>query len=451
MPDAQEYHRALVTRHPFWAELSPTAIKQRIDHILSAPDSDALVQALSPVEYLLLLKNAPETRPILLALAQPQQIRTVFDLDCWVKDTLQSTQILEWLDELYRSGEDVLLRTLHTLDLELLIAAFRHYIRVHAALPHEEEEEPIVFDEVLANELYRVELIDQSPVIHDRIRRLLQCLQLTDLDFYHNLMQGVMWGQDAELVEWSYRWKSGRLQDEGFPDYYEALETYKMIDLEHPLPTIAAALLSPGLPESAEESGLIPSYAWSLLPTESLLASALAHDFPLEAQERLCGEMIYLCNREIVIDQVAFAETSAVHASLSRVHAYLNLGLEHVHRYTSQQAAFILTFYSLRSLYQVGFTLCMSLQQRTLRLQTVLNREAGLRRALPGLARQVVDGLLRTPPQMFLGLLQAGLTGYRDFWYAEDIQHVEPILTALETDPAYYTFERSARPSTPMC
>ena len=36
MPDAQEYHRALVTRHPFWAELSPTAIKQRIEQILAA-------------------------------------------------------------------------------------------------------------------------------------------------------------------------------------------------------------------------------------------------------------------------------------------------------------------------------------------------------------------------------------------------------------------------------
>jgi hypothetical protein len=59
-------------------------------------------------------------------------------------------------------------------------------------------------------------------------------------------------------------------------------------------------------------------------------------------------------------------------------------------------------------------------------LQIFLNREAGIRRALPGLARQVVDGLLHTPPQLFVGLLQ-----------------VEPILLALEADPAYHAVRRS--------
>jgi hypothetical protein len=442
MPNAQEYQRSLITRHPFWDELSPTVIKQRIDHIVSAPDSEALVQALSPVEYTLLVKEATETRSVLLALAHPQQIRTMFDLDCWIKDSLQSVRVLEWLDDLYRSGDDVLLRTLQTLDLELLIAAFRQHIRVYAALPHEEEEEPITFDEVLANELYRVEFVGQRSLLHDRIRRLLQFLQLTAPDFYHNLMQGVMWGQDAELEESAHRWKSGRLQDEGFPDYYEALETYKLIDLAQPLPTISASLPPPGLPESAEESGLVPSYAWSLIPAESLLARALTHEFPPETQERLCGEMVYLCNRELVIEQVDFADAAAIRASLSRVHAYLNLGIEHSHRQTSKQAAFILAVHPLRSLYQVGFTLCMRLQQRALRLQMVLDREAGLRRALPGLTRQVVDGLLQTPPQFFVGLLHPGETGYRDFWYARDITLVEPILTAIETNPAYRTLQR---------
>jgi hypothetical protein len=439
MLDAQEYHRALITRHPFWAELSATAIKQRIDHILSAPDSEALVQTLSPVEYTLLVKEATEARPLLLALAHPHQIRTMFDLDCWSKDSLQSARVLEWLDELYRSGDGVLLRTLQTLDLELLIAAFRQHIRVRAALPHEEEDEPITFDEVLANELYRVEFVGQNSPLHDRIRRLLQFLQLTALDFYHNLMQGVMWGQDSELAEAAYRWKSGRLQDEGFPDYYEALETYKLIDLAQPLPTIPTVFTPPGLPESAEESGLVPSYAWSFIPAESLLASALLHEFPPETQERLCGEMVYLCNRELVIEQVDFADVTAIRASLSRVHAYLNLGIEHLHRQLSAHAAFILTVHPLRSLYQVGFTLCMRLQQRALRLQMRLDREAGLRRALPGLTRQVVDGLLQTPPQFFVGLLHPGDTGYRDFWYAQDITLVDPILTVIETDPAYHT------------
>jgi hypothetical protein len=392
---------------------------------------------------MLLVKEATDARPLLLALAHPQQIRLVFDLDCWDKETVQSIRVLAWLEDLYRSGDDVLLRTLQIMDLELLIIVFRQHIRVHAALPLEEEEEPITFDEVLANELYRVEFVDHNSPANDQLRRLLQFLQLTDLDFYHHLMQGVMWGQDIEIEEQAYRWKSGRLQDEGFPDYYAALETRSLIDLGQIQPMPGIPLPPPGLPESTEASGIIPSYAWSLLPAESLLTRALSYELPIEVQERLCGEMVYLCNRELVVDQVDFADVTAVYASLSRVHAYLNLGMEHLHGRTLQQAAFLLTVCPLYSLYQIGFTLCMRLHQRALRLQIFLNREAGIRRALPGLARQVVDGLLHTPPQLFVGLLQPGETGYRDFWYASDISCVEPILLALEADPAYHAVRRS--------
>ena len=103
----QDYRNALVMRHHFWNALSPTVVRQRIDQLLFSPDCEALVQALSPVEYVVLLKEAPEMRPQLLQLAQPQQIRMVLDLDCWHKDTLQSTRLMEWLEELQRSGVEV--------------------------------------------------------------------------------------------------------------------------------------------------------------------------------------------------------------------------------------------------------------------------------------------------------------------------------------------------------
>lgn len=440
----QTYRTALVIRHPFWEDLSPTVIKQRIDQILAAPNSAAVVRTLSPVEYLLLLKESPETCPLLLELAQPQQIRTVLDLDCWDKDTLRGPRVLEWLEELQRSGSRVFLQTLQVIDIELLIATLRQYIRVQAALPSEEEDEPASYDEVLANELYRVELVEPDSPLNASVLRLLSFLRMVDLDFYLGLMQGVMWGQDSELEEWAYRWKSGRLQDEGFPDYYEALETRHLIDLEQPLPVFETPPPAPGIPESAEETGLIPGYAWSLTPSGSLLAQALAGDFSAETRERLGWEMICLCNRELVLDQVDFADAAAVRASLWRVHASLNVGLEYFSDQKTPQLVPLLTTHSLRYVYQVGFTLSMRLHQRALRLQTWLDYGAGVRRALPGLARQVVDGLLRRPPQFFTGLERPGETGYRDFLSMQDIALVAPLLTSIEHDPAYHMLRPSA-------
>jgi len=438
MADLADYREALLAPQPFWATLSPTTVKQRIEQLLAAPDSAALVQALSPVEYTVLLKAAPDMRAMLLQLGHPEQIRTVLDLDCWHKDTLQSPRVLEWLEALQHSGEDICVQTLQALDSEMLSVVLHRHIRVNAALPSEEED-PDPYDEVLSNELYRVTFIDPDSTINERVAEFLRVVRLTDLDMYYSLMQGTMWAEESDLEEWAYRWKTGRLQDEGIPDYYEALEAYHVVDVE-PLDALPPVPLEPpGVPASAEESGLVPSYAWSLTPSGSLLALALQGDFTPATLERLCWEMVSLCNKVVVLDQVDFADTTAVRASLECVHAYVNIGLEYLSNQVPRQLVPLLTERSLMSICQVGFSLSMRLRQRASHLQVHLNGAAGVRRALPGLARYVVDGLLQTTwhPQFFVGLESPGDTVYRDFLRFQDICLVDAVLQSLEHDPAY--------------
>jgi hypothetical protein len=430
----QDYRHALLI-HPFWDHLSPPTVRQRIDQLLEAPNSAELVQALPPVEYALLLKAAPEMRAALLALGHPEQIRTVLDLDCWQKDTLQSGRVLEWLEELQRSGEESFQQTLHALDPELLLVALRQYVRVHAALSPEEDPDPVPYDEVLANELYRVEFIDPDSLWNERIQRLLTVLRQVDFDFYHTLMQGSMWGIDSELEEMAYRWKSGRLQDEGFPDYYDALESYYMLEGEAPL--LSVSMEPPGPPASAAETGVVPSYAWGVMPSNSLVARALDGDFDPPTLERLCWEMVALCNRELVIDQVDFADAQAVRTSLRRVHAYLNIGLDALRGQEVSPLSALLTTHALREICQVGVGLILRLRQRATSLHSQLTSVAGVRRTVSGLARQVFDGLLRDHPRFFTGLEVPGEAGYRDFLSTQDITLVDAVLRQLENDSSY--------------
>ena len=438
MADLPDYRTTLLAPHPLWATLSPTTVKQRIEQLLAAPDSAALVQALSPIEYTVLLKAAPDMRALLLQLGHPEQIRTVLDLDCWHKDMLQDARVLEWLEALQQSGEEICAQTLQTLDSEMLSVVLHRYLRVNAALPAEEEEDPGPYDEVLANELYRVAFIDPDSPVNERVVEFLRVLRLADLDVYHRLMQEAMWAQESDLEEWAYRWRTGRLQDEGIPNYYEALEAYHVTE-SAPLHGLDPSPPEPpGLPASAEESGQVPSYAWSVTPSGSLLAQALRGDFTPVTWERLCWEMVSLCNTALVLDQVDFADTAAVRASLGRVHAYVNIGLEYLSHYDPQQAVSLLTTHSLQSLCQIGFSLCMRLRQRASSLQARLNGAAGVRRALPGLARATVDGLLQTwHPQCYVGLETPEETGYRDFLHLQDIHLVMAVLEPLEHDPAY--------------
>ena len=427
----QHYRRALLAQ-PFWARLSPADVKQRVQELLAAPDSTAAVRALPPVEYAVLLKEAPESRAALLAAAHPEQNRTVLDLDCWHKQDLRSTRVLAWLDDVRESGLEPFLDTLAVLDHELLVAALCQHVRVHAALPTEEEAEPKPYHEVMSNELYRLEFIEPDSPWNERIQRLLVFLRQADLDTYHGLMQGVMWGLQGELEEWAYRWKSGRLQDEGFPDYYDALEAYRIVD---DLPRLAPEHVEPpGRPVTAEASGVVPGYAWSMTPTGSRLARALTGQFSVETLDRLCWEMVGLCNRELVVDQVDFADAAAVKASLRRVHAYVNLGLDYIYGHHSEPPESILDAYSLHAICQTAITLIVSLRQRANRVQTYLNRTPGVPRALPDLAQRVVNGLLRPHAQFLAELASPTASGYRDFVHLQDVALVDGLLRELEND-----------------
>jgi hypothetical protein len=161
--------------------------------------------------------------------------------------------------------------------------------------------------------------------------------------------------------------------------------------------------------------------------------------------ERLRWEMVALCNRALILDQVDFADTAAVRASLGRVHAQVNIGVEHLCAQQPQLLVPLLTDRSLLSIAQVGFSLAMRLKQRALYFQTHLQRAAGVRRALPGCVRSVIDGLLQTwHPQFFLGLEVPGEMAYREFLHLRDIQDVDAILRSIERDPAYCLAQSAA-------
>jgi hypothetical protein len=439
----QDYRKALVARHPLWQRLSSTAVKQYVDQLLSAANAADLVHALTPVELIVMLKEVPDMRPLLLQLAQPEQIRLVLDLDCWYKDHLQSERILEWMEELRRSGFDTFTQMLAELDAELLVAFLRHYLRVQATLPPEEEDEPRTYDEALVNELYRAEFIDPEGPHNDRVHHLLNFMRAADLDQYNRLMQAAMWEQDSELLEWAYRWKSGRLQDEGFPEYYEALEHHHLIDLQQLAPASSIVLDSPAPPESAAEVGIVPAYAWSFTPSGSSLERAMAGDFSAEVIERLCWEMVALCNRALIYNQVDFADATAVRACFERVHAYLNIGMDYLGRRDKQPLFYLLNHYALSLIYQVGFTLVMHLHGQATRLQHHLTQHTGVRRAYPQLITCVLQGLLLPQPKMFRGLLQPGAVGYSDFRTLRDITLVIVVLKQVESYPAYHVASAS--------
>jgi len=127
--------------------------RQKRDLILSAPEAERLVQSFAPETLFYTLKEiGVADAGDLLSLAVPEQIRSLFDLDCWDKDRPNLGRMREWIEAISEAGRKRMAEGLMELDLELVALLLRQYIRVHRlADPQDSPDAPsdrfVQFDE----------------------------------------------------------------------------------------------------------------------------------------------------------------------------------------------------------------------------------------------------------------------------------------------------------------
>ena len=110
--------------------------RQKRDLILSAPEAERLVQSFTPETLFYTLKEiGVADAGDLLSMALPEQIRWLFDLDCWDKDRPNLDRMREWIEAMAEAGRRRMAEGLMELDLELVSLLMRQYIRVHRHRP----------------------------------------------------------------------------------------------------------------------------------------------------------------------------------------------------------------------------------------------------------------------------------------------------------------------------
>src|SRR6185437_7106347 len=106
--------------------------RQKLDLILSTPEAERLVQSFAPQTLFYTLKEiGVADAGDLLSFAVPEQIKWLFDLDCWDKDQPNLKRMREWIEAIADGGRRRLADGLMELDLELVSLLLRQYLRVH--------------------------------------------------------------------------------------------------------------------------------------------------------------------------------------------------------------------------------------------------------------------------------------------------------------------------------
>ncbi|MGH7842055.1 MAG: DUF6178 family protein, partial [Candidatus Binataceae bacterium] len=196
--------------------------REKRDLILSAPEAERLVQSFAPQTLFYTLKEIGiADAGDLLNLAVPEQVRWLFDLDCWDKDRPNLRRMQEWIAAMAEGGRERLADGLMATDLELVSLLMRQHVRVHRIDEPQENTDAPSDQFIQFGDNYLIEFIRRDSIQPYLLDFLEEAFE-RDYNYFAGLVEEIYWGVEAELEEQAYQYRGARLADHGFPDYYDA-------------------------------------------------------------------------------------------------------------------------------------------------------------------------------------------------------------------------------------
>jgi hypothetical protein len=285
--------------------------------------------------------------PWILEYATVEQVVACVDLDAWDGDKPDRATMDAWLDVLAETSEESFLRSVCALDPEILVLYLRSRVEIQLK-PNDDDWTPPEGAQTLDGQFYFMarRSDDDITALVTMLRQLFQ----KDYWRYFRMMQGAIWELDTECEEWALRWRTGRIEDLGFPPWDEAVQIYRYLRPEEQatIPEDASALdvdawrlpvWMPGLPVAADDAPLV--------------FRAIAQ---LEDAERTAAfyAFVSLANKLAVADRMSLADAESLPRAIEKAADLTSEGLSFVATETGIDAADVLRRVSLERLFRVG-------------------------------------------------------------------------------------------------
>jgi hypothetical protein len=410
------------------ARLDQVDARTRQGLLLSSRDSLMLARSLSSEKLFYTLKEIGLTDATdLLALASPEQVRDMVDLDCWRKDALDDRRMLTWLMMLDEAGSGKLAEWALHVDVELLVLLVKRHFEVVRKAEVEDDPDFNQAKYFTFDDQYLLRFIGEEEPI---LALLLERMRVLDYETYRHILEWSLLEFDSSLEEDSLRWRNARLADRGYPSYDDAQELFRFVAPESfSLARYRRAAVTKVRYAAAEE--LAPAdHALMLLDVhDSLLVRALAM-LPPEQSDHVGQELAILTNEVVVAEACDPGELAEVRKCAEEVHDYVNIGLAYLAEENEGQAVRLLDETLLRPFFQVGLSLTLQLQYRARELDRLLRRQIGeeWEVLLDSPFRETCANVRRHPPAFFRGLETPGEIFSRRFRTVSEVRQVETVL-----------------------
>ena len=410
------------------AQLAGPRGARRLDALLSASDAQQAVAALSVPDLYQLIKDIGLADCYeLVALAAPQQVRGCLDLEAWEADRLQLAGVTPWLAAVVEAGFEKVGEVWACLDAEFTALLFARWARIYdLSLGESPDDDPAFSPDdgyyTTPDTFFALRFVGDSET-NQLSQRLLEDLYRADMVLARHTLMTARSELQSGLEEYSYRWRSGRLADLGYVEYYEALEVFRPLDL---------ASVSADEDTATQEATIADDEAAIPLPTTlaesvvsaSFLARALDRLGDANEQARLERAFVVLTNRVLSAERIAPNDSENMVRISKQAIATVSLGLEAIARGDVGRAAAVLRSASLMRIHRVGYTL-------TMRFVPVARAMAPHRATVGEPASTVIGGLTQPRPQFACALEDPAATEWRPFESADDLRRSARELTIL--------------------
>jgi hypothetical protein len=366
-PDPQD---SITQLSQYRARLARGQRARRADEIFAEPDPPAAIRALPTDEFFYLVHEMgfPEAMEVLVH-GTAEQIQTILDLSIWDQDRVSIDKADDWLAALVEAPPATLGRWAEGVDVELVALLVRRRARIYDLSAEEAPENPegVLWDS--PDRLFSIDLLGDSD--HVRVtQRLLDSLYRYSPTLMRKLLVGIRAETDADLEETALRWRSGRMADLGFVDYFEALGVYQELDPasvglgDAPAPRVRPA----GEPADADHLRL-PSLMAEKLSGRTPFARAVASLQTREEVAEVHFALVALCNRALSAHRATPSDDEAIRAVLGRVSATLDLAVEFQARGDIERERATIRTVPLIRLHRLGVSLIGKLRRLALALR----------------------------------------------------------------------------------
>ena len=362
---------------------------------------------MEPQEFFWLMKEVGEDDALgLLQLASADQCVFILDMELWEGWVFSEEKACHWLAYFMEGGEPRVHQLLDHLDFEFLQLFLSRELTVSGGIgDHSNDEERFDDYDVTFDGVFMLSF--KNPKHSQLIGTFISMLVKLDNPLYTALMEGIKGDVDLELEEQCQRFRTGRLEDLGFPPLDEALSIYARVN-----PDSFELHGDKDLRPAGEGGSMMPS----LLQDDTLFSRALA----LCESETVVQELNYLVNSALVAEGGAFEDPEAMAGILQRVCGYLNIALEKLSGGDERQAAELLAGEQLKRLFQLGYSMVVQLKFIAQDTRTV-DYASG----------KLLSGLKAKRPRFYRGLDPDGIDGYREFRDLADVKRTADLLSQL--------------------